>query len=180
MMLKRFVQVVDGNVILTPLGRRLFQVLAGAYCLLLVVMCFTPQHLMPQYKDVMTPGIIQVGRVYLLLVPLNSFVNAGQIETWSDFCLILLQNLANIFLLTPLVFCCLLLFSTWRSGKRALLYSFFMSLGIELTQVVLDLTIDAGRVFEIDDLWTNSLGGLVAYWTYRAILSRVVKKEESI
>ncbi|MET3558599.1 glycopeptide antibiotics resistance protein [Streptococcus rupicaprae] len=176
---KIFAKVFDRQLEPTPLGRKFLQLLVGAYVLVLIAMCFTPQHLMPQYKDVMTPGIIQVGRVYLLIIPLNSFVNARQIATWSDFFLILLQNLANVLLLTPLVFCCLLLFPKWRSLKRALLYSFFMSLGIELTQVFLDVAIDAGRVFEMDDLWTNSLGGGIAYWTYRAISKERFKKERS-
>ncbi|MGT2756647.1 VanZ family protein [Streptococcus ovuberis] len=163
----------------TPLGRRLFYLLAVAYILVLIAMCFTPQQLMPQYKDVMTPGIIQVGRVYLLLIPLNSFVNAGQIDTWSNFFLILLQNIANVLLLIPLVFCCLVLFPKWRSLKKALLYSFFISLGIEMTQIILDVTIDAGRVFEIDDLWTNSLGGGIAYCIYSTICKAIFKKERS-
>ena len=40
-----------------------------------------------------------------------------------------------------------------------------MSLSIEVTQILLDLPINANRVFEIDDLWTNTLGlsGLAAF-----------------
>ena len=33
-----------------------------------------------------------------------------------------------------------------------------MSLWIESSQVLLDLLFDANRVFELDDLWTNTLG----------------------
>ncbi len=49
--------------------------------------------------------------------------------------------------------------------KKIVWLSFGMSLSIEVTQILLDLLINANRVFEIDDLWTNTwvviwLGGL--------------------
>ncbi|MGG6495876.1 UNVERIFIED_CONTAM: VanZ family protein, partial [Bacteroidetes bacterium 56_B9] len=44
------------------------------------------------------------------------------------------------------------------------------SLFIECTQLLLDLLIDAQRVFEVDDLWTNTLGGVLAYGLYRLIV----------
>ncbi|WP_409119631.1 VanZ family protein [Streptomyces acidiscabies] len=49
---------------------------------------------------------------------------------------------------------------------------------MEFTQLILDLLIDAGRVVEVDDLWTNSLGGLLAYWTYLMAMKFVQKKIE--
>ncbi len=55
---------------------------------------------------------------------------------------------------------------------RAIKLAFYLSLSIELTQIVLDLLIDANRVFELDDLWTNTLGGLLAYLTYRHVTSK--------
>ena len=42
-----------------------------------------------------------------------------------------------------------------------------MSLSIEVTQILLDLLINANRVFEIDDLWTNTLGGYLAWWAFQ-------------
>ncbi|MEW6855275.1 VanZ family protein [Streptococcus iniae] len=45
-----------------------------------------------------------------------------------------------------------------------------------MTQLVLDLAIDANRVFEIDDLWTNSLGAVFAYFMYRLITKNRVTK----
>jgi glycopeptide antibiotics resistance protein len=45
--------------------------------------------------------------------------------------------------------------------------AFLISLGIECTQLLIDLLWDANRVFEIDDLWTNALGGVVAFACYR-------------
>lgn len=48
-----------------------------------------------------------------------------------------------------------------------------MSLTIEVGQVILDLLIDANRVFELDDLWTNTLGGLVALGVYRLLVKLI-------
>ena len=48
-----------------------------------------------------------------------------------------------------------------------------MSLTIEVGQVILDLLIDANRVFELDDLWTNTLGGLVALAAYRFLVKLI-------
>ena len=42
-----------------------------------------------------------------------------------------------------------------------------MSLSIEATQILLDLLINANRVFEIDDLWTNTLGGYLAWRAFQ-------------
>ena len=48
-----------------------------------------------------------------------------------------------------------------------------MSLTIEVGQVILDLLIDANRVFELDDLWTNTLGGLLALAVYRLLVKLI-------
>ena len=48
-----------------------------------------------------------------------------------------------------------------------------MSLTIEVGQVILDLLIDANRVFELDDLWTNTLGGLVALGVYHLLVKLI-------
>ncbi|HFI0327331.1 TPA: VanZ family protein [Streptococcus suis] len=151
----------DGN--LTKLGRQICKTLAGAYALAIVLLCFLPQTWYPQYKDFSTPGIIQIGRLYLLPTPFNSIVNGDKVDSLADLGWIFLQNLTNIFLLFPLVFLLLFLFEKWRSLRAVIRYSFCMSLFIESTQLLLDLLIDAGRVFEVDDLWTNTLGGVLAY-----------------
>ncbi|MGQ7337922.1 VanZ family protein [Streptococcus suis] len=151
----------DGN--LTKLGRQICKTLAGAYTLAIVLLCFLPQSWYPQYKDFSTPGIIQIGRLYLLPTPFNSIVNGDKVDSLADLGWIFLQNITNIFLLFPLVFLILFLREEWRSLRAVILYSFCMSLFIESTQLLLDLLIDAGRVFEVDDLWTNTLGGVLAY-----------------
>ena len=50
-----------------------------------------------------------------------------------------------------------------------------MSLVIETIQLLVDLLYNANRVFEIDDLWTNSLGGLLALGLYTVIYKKYHK-----
>ena len=85
-------------------------------------------------------------------------MNLGQITSVLQLIKVILQNVANIFLLSPLVFQLLWLWPWLRSRKRVLCSGFAMSLWIECSQVLLDLLFDANRVFELDDLWTNTLG----------------------
>lgn len=154
----------NGN--LTKLGRRICTTLARVYALAIVLLCFLPQTWYPKYKDFTTPGIVQIGRLYLLPTPFNSIVNGDKVDSLGDFGWIILQNATNIFLLFPLVFLLLFLREEWRSLKAVIVYTFCMSLFIECTQLLLDLLIDAQRVFEVDDLWTNTLGGILAYGLY--------------
>lgn len=154
------------NAQLTPLGRKIIAFLATIYALVISFLCFLPQHIFPNLKGFSTPGIFQIGRFYFLLTPLNSLVNGREVHTVTGFFYLFLQNISNIFLLFPLVLALIFLFKTWQSKKAVVLYSFCISLGIECTQLLLDGLIDAGRVFEVDDLWANTLGGLLAYLFY--------------
>ena len=137
---------------LTKRGRKLLLCGSFFYFFLLCLMCFLPQH--PE------PGMV------VLLIPLNSLMNLGQITSVLQLIKVILQNVANIFLLSPLIFQLLWLWPWLRSRKRVLLFGFFMSLWIECSQVLLDLLFDANRVFEVDDLWTNTLGAYLAYLAY--------------
>ena len=82
---------------------------------------------------------------------------------------IFLQNILNVFLLFPLVFQLIYLFPSLRQTKKVIVFSFLLSLGIECTQLVLDFFFDFNRVFEIDDLWTNTLGGYLAWLLYKRL-----------
>lgn len=175
--MRKFFQA-DGN--LTMLGRQICKTLAGAYALAIVLLCFLPKTWYPQYKDFSTPGIIQIGRLYLLPTPFNSIVNGDKVDSLADLGWIFLQNITNIFLLFPLIFLLLFLREEWRSLRAVIRYSFCISLFIECTQLLLDLLIDAQRVFEIDDLWTNTMGGILAYFTYSLIMRGIIlSKQES-
>lgn len=143
------------------------------YILLLCLMCFLPQ--VPE-KGMETPGIQQFGRIVVLLIPFNSFINLGQITSFFQLIKVFVQNIMNIFLLSPLIFQLLWLFPKMRSAKRVLFASFSMSLFIEGTQILLDILIDANRVFEIDDLWTNTLGGYLAFLFYKFLVKQLSNK----
>ena len=143
------------------------------YILLLCLMCFLPQ--VPE-KGMETPGIQQFGRIVVLLIPFNSFINLGQITSFFQLIKVFVQNIMNIFLLSPLIFQLLWLFPKLRSTKRLLFVSFAISLFIECTQILLDIFIDANRVFEIDDLWTNTLGGYLAFLFYKFLVKQLSNK----
>lgn len=131
-------------------------------------MCFLPQ---VTEEGMETPGIQQFGRIVVLLIPFNSLVNLGQITSFFQLIKVFVQNIMNIFLLSPLIFQLLWLFPNLRNTKRVLSVSFVISLFIECTQILLDILIDANRVFEIDDLWTNTLGGYLAFLLYKTCVS---------
>ncbi len=161
----------DGE--LTVRGRTFLTWGSMFYIFLLCLMCFLPQ--VPE-KGMETPGIQQFGRVVVLLIPFNSFVNLGQITSLLQLIKVFVQNGMNVFLLSPLIFQLLWLFPKLRSTKRVLFASFAISLFIECTQILLDILIDANRVFEIDDLWTNTLGGYLAFLFYKFLVKQLSNK----
>ena len=151
---------------LTNKGRQLLLGGSFFYFVLLCLMCFLPQQPEPGME---TPGIQHFGRVVVLLVPFNSLINLGQVTSLGQVIWIFLQNILNVFLLFPLVFQLIYLCPNLRQTKKIILLSFLLSLGIECTQLVLDFLFDFNRVFEIDDLWTNTLGGYLAWVLYKGL-----------
>ena len=127
-----------------------------------------------------TPGIQYFGRIVVLLIPFNSFVNIGEITSWIQLVKVFIQNLANIFLLSPLIFQLLWLFPKLRSSKKIICLSFAISLSIEVTQVLLDLLINANRVFEIDDLWTNTLGGYLTWRVFQFYRKKIKDSKQNL
>lgn len=162
---------------LTKRGRRLLRSGSFFYFILLCLMCFLPQQPEPGME---TPGIQHFGRIVVLLVPLNSLMNFGQITSVIQLIKVILQNVANVFLLSPLVFQLLWLCPWLRSRKRILLFGFVLSLWIESSQVLLDLLFDANRVFELDDLWTNTLGAYLAYLGFQYLRARLLAEDGKI
>ena len=137
------------------------------YSLCIVCFCFTPQPQLP--TGVETPGIQTFGRLVFLLTPFNSLWNLGEVTSLLQLFWIFLQNALNILLLFPLIFQLLYLSPNLRETKKVIFLSFLLSLGIECTQLVLDFFFDFNRVFEIDDLWTNTLGGYLAWLLYKLL-----------
>ena len=137
------------------------------YSICIICFCFTPQPKLP--IGVETPGIQTIGRLVFLLTPFNSLWKLGEVTSITQLFWIFLQNILNVFLLFPLIFQLLYLLPSLRKTKRVLLLSFILSLGIECIQLVLDFFFDFNRVFEIDDLWTNTLGGYLAWVLYKLL-----------
>ena len=165
----------DGE--LTAQGRRLLVAGSWFYFLLLCMMCFIPQVPDP---DMQTPGIQYFGRIVVLLVPFNSFVNIGEITSLLQLLKVFIQNLANIFLLSPLIFQLLWIFPKLRKTEKVVWLSFGMSLSIEVTQILLDLLINANRVFEIDDLWTNTLGGYLTWRVFQFYRKKIKDSKQHL
>ena len=145
------------------------------YSLCIVCFCFTPQPQLP--TGVETPGIQTFGRLVFLLMPFNSLWKLGEVTSPIQLFWIFLQNALNILLLFPLIFQLLYLTPSLRKTKRVILLSFLLSLSIECTQLALDFFFDFNRVFEIDDLWTNTLGGYLAWIIYRKLNVNKLTKE---
>ena len=137
------------------------------YSICIICFCFTPQPKLP--IGVETPGIQTIGRLVFLLTPFNSLWKLGEVTSITQLFWIFLQNALNVLLLFPLIFQLLYLTPYLRKTKKVLLLSFLLSLGIECTQLVLDYFFDFNRVFEIDDLWTNTLGGYLTWVLYKLL-----------
>lgn len=158
--------------LLSPRQKPVVRRLTLAYLILVAIICFMPQ---PDLGLPSTPGIQRWGRLVVLLRPFNTFWSLGDITSLEQLAWVILQNLLNILLLYPLFLGWISLNPAQWTAKTVLKRAFLTSLTIELTQVLLSLAINANRVFEIDDLWTNTLGGLLAYWTYVLLLQLKTK-----
>ncbi|MGT2929908.1 VanZ family protein [Streptococcus dentasini] len=172
-MTKILERLFDGEAEVTDLGYKLTCFLLTGYGLCLIYLCFAPQPF--EMTGVETPNIHYLGRIPVLLVPFNSFISIGQLDTLKELFWIMGQNFSNLFLLTPVLLGLLALFKRWRRWRLVLVMSFLMSLFIESTQILLDLLFNFNRVFEIDDLIFNTLGGLVALWLLPVLQFIVVK-----
>ena len=137
------------------------------YSICIVCFCFSPQPQLP--TGVETPGIQHLGRLVFLLTPFNSLWKLGEVTSLLQLFWIFLQNALNILLLFPLIFQFLYLSPSLMETKKVIFLSFLLSLGIECTQLILDFFFDFNRVFEIDDLWTNTLGGYLAWVLYKLL-----------
>lgn len=158
----------DQEQLLAPYNK-IIRNLAILYLIAICLMCFLPKSVYPTVKTIETPGIQHFGRVVAILTPFNTLVHLGKVPNLSDLFYIVLQNVANIFLLFPLILALCLLRPDVRQLKKVVVVSFLMSLTIETSQAILDLLFDFNRVFEIDDLITNTVGGILAYGCYQWI-----------
>lgn len=127
-MIKAFLQK---NGELTPLdedGKNNGWSLCSGHCLHVLS---APVLVSPVQVDLETPGIVQIGRLYLLPTPFNSIVNGDKVDSLYELWLIILQNLTNIFLLYPLVLAFLFSLKNGGSLRAVMRYSFYLSLFID-------------------------------------------------
>ena len=83
---------------LTKRGRRLLRSGSFFYFILLCLMCFLPQQPEPGME---TPGIQHFGRIVVLLVPLNSLMNLGQITSVIQLIKVILQKRSQCLFVKP-------------------------------------------------------------------------------
>ena len=157
---------------LTPLGHKIVKLCVVLYAMAICLMCFSPQITI---DGIEIHNVIYYGRLRFLLVPFNTFIIFGQLDGAWEIFWVIAQNVMNVLLLFPLIFGMITLCPKFRTWQRTTLLAFGISLSIETTQLVVDLLYNANRVFEIDDLWTNTLGGLLAFFTYQWFVKQYQK-----
>ena len=157
---------------LTSLGHKIVKLCVVLYAMAICLMCFSPQITIDSIE---IHNVIYYGRLRFLLVPFNTFIIFGQLDGAWEIFWVIAQNVMNVLLLFPLIFGMITLCPKFRTWQRTTLLAFGISLSIETTQLVVDLLYNANRVFEIDDLWTNTLGGLLAFFTYQWFVKQYQK-----
>ncbi|GEO04936.1 hypothetical protein AAE02nite_26000 [Adhaeribacter aerolatus] len=88
------------------------------------------------------------------LIPFGELFLNGKIDAG--------ENLMNVVIFVPLGMYVGVLFSSWRSGKK-FFFIFLMSLIVEGLQFIM-----AVGAFDITDLFTNTLGGIIGWMIFKA------------
>ena len=89
------------------------------------------------------------------------------------------QSIENIVNFIPLGFLLPLIYNKCRNFKSVIKYSFATSLLIESIQLIISFIIIRApfRIFDINDLLLNTLGGILGYILYINI-KKIIRKEE--
>ncbi|MDO4554634.1 MAG: VanZ family protein [Lachnospiraceae bacterium] len=88
-------------------------------------------------------------------------------STWGDNAVSKAYVVENVLLFIPLGILLPLAVPFCQRGWWSAFFCLFLSCGLEFFQMV------TGRGFcQIDDLWTNVLGGMAGFWIYRIFLSK--------
>ena len=90
-----------------------------------------------------------------------------------------IQLLGNVLLLTPFSFFMALYEKKFTKWLLNFLGLFLISLTIEFSQLILNYFYLGDRVFDINDLLLNSIGGLLGLGAYK-IMNKFFKSEEKI
>ncbi|WP_227013473.1 VanZ family protein [Paenibacillus psychroresistens] len=76
----------------------------------------------------------------------------------------------NMIMMVPLGFFLPLLYSRVRTVKNALKIGLFTSLGIEVAQLIMAITLSSSRTSDINDLIANSLGCAIGFILIKQIM----------
>lgn len=118
--------------------------------------------------------IIGRGTSHYLQMNLHPF--SGYVDAWKKYSLSELQNcIFNILMFVPLGILFPLIFPRFKEFKWLLLVVVSATLSIETYQ-----TLSGAGIFELDDLFNNSLGGIIGYQLYRLGASIVHQKKVKI
>lgn len=117
-----------------------------------------------------------IGRGSSHFLEMNLQLFSGYIDAWKKYSLRDLQNcIFNILMFVPLGIFLPLLFSKFKAFKWLFLVVVCATLSIETYQ-----TLTGAGIFELDDLFNNSLGGVMGYQLYRLGTSIVHHKKVKI
>ena len=85
--------------------------------------------------------------------------------------------LGNMLLLFPFDLLGPVLWKMFTNMKKALLYSFLFTLGIETIQLLSYYVGNRGRSFDIDDIILNTFGAWIGYMFYKKIVLKLINKQ---
>ncbi len=83
------------------------------------------------------------------------------------------ELLGNVIAFAPMGFLLPLLFNRIKGVVKVSVISFTISLFFELIQLITNL-----GIFDVDDMILNTIGSIIGFMVYKAIISLVVKKTE--
>lgn len=145
--------------------------------LFLVVKKSDKRYTVFQYVTLISFGIYILSVITLTIFPIdvNTGIYANQVPWYRliNFIPVLTIDLStfilNIIMCIPLgVY--LVLFYKVNSLSYIVRKSFLFSLCIEVTQFILQITVSNGRCMDINDLLSNTLGGLLGYIAMKSII----------
>ena len=112
---------------------------------------------------------------YINLIPFNGLF---EYDKYS----FIRQVVGNIVMFIPLGLLLPLLAQKYRNIKVIIKYSLFTSLLIEIAQLIISIIVIKGafRVFDIDDLIMNVLGGIIGYVLYSNLRTIFEKSSKDI
>lgn len=128
-----------------------------------------------QYFTVITLAIYLLAVIHLVFFPIE--VYPGGYESTGPLWLAILKEIEfipvltidiptfvlNIIMLIPFGVYLLLLNDKVDSVRKAAKYGFFLSLTIELIQLIIEVTVGSGRTADVNDLIANTLGAAVGF-----------------